>query len=389
MTINYTLEDKNKAIKSIKELYSSAIAKSDYLEYYLKLPKKNNTINEIFDGTNGRIVIDLEERFSSSEMTRQEKEAVLLDIQKGIYNLLRKAYSSSESSSFDSSMLPILKLFAKDSRDILGLDDKQSVIFKRTENKYFYEGMKVSKGLLKMFNMVSQIVAETENKFFLEEEKRFKNVTIGVKLPELIEEYFQSESLMKGKYLVLSILPQDFYSMSNGNSWTSCLNPYGEYNSGALTLAHGLDTVLSYLIKKEDLENNNFNEALIWRQLVAIKDENFLATSRPYPSDKSYLSQIVASELLKDNNLEKIVSGNDSFYDYDIEREYSVTGYIDFMSSSSSNSLYFKLDENGEKIQEKGTICFHFQKRENICSGCGFLNVLNDEDYECSDCSYD
>lgn len=149
--------------------------------------------------------------------------------------------------------------------------------------------------------------------------------------------------------LVLSVNPIDFYSMSIGAGWSSCLSPGGEYESGTMSYAVDNKTVLAFLISKNTSELLNATALGMsgslypekkWRQVFIYDSGSLvLAGSKQYPFTSTELEELAGEEIISR------IEGKDSssIKKYPISQLYSKIGlkycqigYSDFSTSTGT-----------------------------------------------------
>lgn len=201
---------------------------------------------------------------------------------------------------------------------------------------------------------------------------------------DVLTKYSQvlNEKVYQG-LLVVSINPVDFYGMSYGSNWTSCLSPGGEYESGTMGYAMDENSVLAFLVSsgyEEAYRTNTMTELvpLKWRKLlIASKEKDAFLTSRGYPFFGLELTD-AAIELLWE---EKVVR---SYYkDHFATTQYSHVGpgYSDItVSSSLICHLYHKA--SGEFPEGSEFIAGQNYK----CIQCGTYEA-EDAGHSCWSCS--
>lgn len=163
--------------------------------------------------------------------------------------------------------------------------------------------------------------------------KLTKVLTPYVKKEQLADferEYSQAIQSVKRKgFLVLSIDPCDFLSMSESNSWDSCQSLDGEVKTGGLSLMQDSHTIIAYTCSNLT-EGINFGEDLThnskqWRQLVFVNPlAKAFIQNRHYAFHISLNSEEVKEKLIEMLEIEKPIHSKDlnaihSFFVTDLE----------------------------------------------------------------------
>lgn len=163
---------------------------------------------------------------------------------------------------------------------------------------------------------------------------------------EVLTKYSQvlNEKVYQG-LLVVSINPVDFYGMSYGSNWHSCLSPGGEYESGTMAYAMDSNSVIAFLVSsgyEEAYRTNTIKELtpLKWRKiLIASEEKDSFLTSRGYPFFGLELTD-AAIELLWE---EDVVRSNYKDYFANTRYSYAGPGYSDItVSATGVCHLYHK-----------------------------------------------
>lgn len=203
--------------------------------------------------------------------------------------------------------------------------------------------------------------------------------------------------LMIKRHTILSIHPIDYYTMSFGNSWSSCHtidkenircsenNYHGAYSGG--TESYMLDKTsfifytvdASYNGNKYELENKinrnmfhyGYNKLIQGRVYPQANDED----SKIYQNFREIVQKII-SECLKEENSWLVSKGTSACGNVTISKG---VHYRDYMSYSDCNVSYHKKEKDLRKI-----IIGH----NPICPHCGKTH-RNEEYIECYDCRSD
>ena len=200
------------------------------------------------------------------------------------------------------------------------------------------------------------------------------------------------------RHTVLSCHPIDYFTMSFGNSWTSChtidktnkrhmANSYrGEYSGGTMSYMLDGSSVVFYTVDAKYTGNQLELEPKINRNMFHIGEDKIIQ-ARVYPQSNDYadgiytkirnIVQKVIADCMGKPNLWKLRKG--------IEECAEVTDtigvhYKDYISFDSCNVSYLKLDDSGSVNTTKIKI-----GHNPICPCCGKIHD-SEENIECYDC---
>ena len=200
------------------------------------------------------------------------------------------------------------------------------------------------------------------------------------------------------RHTVLSCHPIDYFTMSFGNSWTSCHtidktnkrdmpNSYrGEYSGGTMSYMLDGSSVVFYTVDAKYTGNQLELEPKINRNMFHIGEDKIIQ-ARVYPQSNDYtdgiytkirnIVQKVIADCMGKPNLWKLRKG--------IEECAEVTDtigvhYKDYLSFDSCNVSYLKLDDSGSVNTTKIKI-----GHNPICPCCGKTHD-SEENIECYDC---
>lgn len=394
-----------KSLLKVNKDYGHSMREEHY-GFYSDI-SKSDRITELFEGTDGRIVIDLEAKLKEesdneySEITSVEGVQYL---EKEIQNSREEAPFYMESRIKDMVVRffsnPLMQITKKGQIKIKG-DDKDK------KPKFYFDGMKINKAITQLVEGVYFSSGGSSK----EKLEWIKNNMIGKTIANAIRD-FSPEVKYKGKSLVLSVRPEDFFTMSCGNSWRSCMNPSGEYSSGSLPLSKGKDTIVAYLISDEDLDEDiPGGKTKIWRKLFAIND-SYGVSSIAYPREDNLLTRIVGGVLFNENDYETLttkeinnISRGSCKTDHLLpsNKEDCDYGYVDFLRNGEENAYIlskevadslrdenlsgyeFKAFLNSKEISTK----FSFQE-VSVCLECGETTTyMDDSGTSCESCSED
>ena len=360
-------------LKLIKNVYQlESISEETILKYENNFNKKNLLIQTLFaEAKDGRIIIDLDK--------------VPLFKKSMDYGLSYNIHEMAET---------WLTLFAEEEADIAekllsGFTEVLESSFlsyetsKIEKNPYFnsISGIKVQKLLNTLLDLnILKSITDKNNGIVKSTISKIRNNIIGGKISSLF-------SLSNGGLsLVLSINQVDFFLMSDGSSWGSCMSPGNDYSSGTLTYGSGPDTILTFLVNTSDLKNPDFSfsdrEKRIWRQTVFITEDSDLILSKAYPSKRDATSFYIADYISEKLSLGLKIS-KDSNCNTEISRVNSPVsyGYVDILSGLRNIHYAFR------KVSSD-TIRINLQDCEG-CISCGDNSLfLADSHTVCDDCYY-
>lgn len=382
--------------KEIKSNLKGQFSKYDWptregiLERYSKsMSHKNENILKLFENTDGRIVIDGSElELYVSKMSQEKGRKELYDL----IDLIMNHYGSTTNKFkrvyiFKNNFKNIYKEFVE-SIDL----ETGKIDFKEKGFLAKFNGMKATKVLNSLFE--SYVLNEYLGNKDLDYEviegalKRTSTYFVGGAFSDTINRYRSSE--YSDKELVISIRPEDFFSMSIGTSWGSCMSPDGEYNGGILPYTEGEDSFISFLVKKEDEETETHWKRKIWRQISYITEDNFICTQRDYPISRENLTYIVLNKVndMLEHLFGKEISRNTNLITKSNRRidfrnsGFSSTGYPDIFMTSGSDELFKDISEEELRTLDKVKIK---AQGEGICLSCGNEGSIENI-IECDDC---
>lgn len=174
--------------------------------------------------------------------------------------------------------------------------------------------------------------------------------------------------------LVLSINPEDFFTMSCGNSWTSCMTPGGEYDSGTLPYALGKDSMIAFTISEAKHKESLFVQKE-WRQIVYLNEVDNLIFQKGYPCKRISVSERIAKDIVKRLGLDVSLTPREEFEicknRISFEGDF---GYPDIARGTfNAIDLFYgglpsDLLEEGNRF---GTITIKGQNSSACCLNCG------------------
>lgn len=143
------------------------------------------------------------------------------------------------------------------------------------------------------------------------------NIYGGIDYKEIFSEYSVKSST---DYLILSVNPSDFLTMSLGNSWGSCMTPDGGYSAGIFSYLTSKNSFLAYTVSEDDIVNGKMEKpstAKIWREICYLDWDRTNAETIIFLEQKHYpsvnrinstlvrlvISQILGREMVGINNL--------------------------------------------------------------------------------------
>lgn len=242
------------------------------------------------------------------------------------------------------------------------------------------KGMKVGRGLRKVLSEIRSLDNES------------------------VEYFVQKHSVIHNEknegYLVMSINPLDFLSMSWGYNWSSCVSKGGEYESASVNLMADDKTMVGFLISTKDYEKIKDDSEVVpkkWRKLFTFSQslESVLA-NKGYPYDGAALTQHCLMELMPfERYFEDVETRTHNFRPIAAGAVYNDADYqknkisIFFRDTNSKDYTVFQDKEGDEKVS--------FYIGENVnCLKCDFDYVCDSgfigtccSPGECCDCCGD
>lgn len=370
------------------------------VEYYSSgMEYKNDKIKEMFDGTDGRIEIDLDQY-----LVVPPKERF-----KDMSNYFETRFIPDALKEFDLScsnaILDKIKVAFIDFIFCTSIDSNGKIVDEDGLGAT-YKGMKFTKA----FNLYSDFMISSfrANEFSswtddggfqdkIDVKRKFtnwmKNNVIGGTLASIFSS--SNNSLYEGRSLILSIRPEDFFTMSVGNNWTSCMAPDGEYSSGVFGYITGKDTVIAYL--KETKKIDDFMSNKIWRQITYIpNDQNLdlVISQKGYPDQRATLVESISSFILDKLNFKGDKSNHKSKIDFELENS-GVTptyGYVDCFQygNEAIAGIYGEIDKIKDfaRYDNEGTKKIIIAPQGfGMCFGCNTVySSLSDTQGYCFSC---
>lgn len=275
--------------------YSFNLSDDTLSKYSNNFDDKNEKIQQLFkDSDNGRIVIPLKDVLDRDLFL----EYGINPLENFEVDVLEEMYRSSRFSL--SSVRLLLEGFESVlSSELVSLEDGKAIQSPYLSNST--SGVKIGKMLntLLDINLIKYgktiCIDDNLTEDSLKEWIRItRNVIIGGKIAGLISSVSTTEQYQDVS-LTLSINPSDFFTMSYGTSWSSCMEPEGDYGGGTLPYASGADTIIAFI------DSGDYRKK--WRQLIFINEDNYLLTSRPYPGERDLLTLIASSFINNECNL--------------------------------------------------------------------------------------
>jgi len=189
-----------------------------------------------------------------------------------------------------------------------------------------------------------------------------------------IERIVQAYSLINNEkvsgYLVLSVNVFDFFTMSWGQNWSSCMDAGGEYETGSLSWATDSTSFIGYLISEEDHDiiiNEETTHQKRWRKMFTLDEtKSMLLANRGYPYDGETLTR------------ELILSVFPFHYCYD-SKEYA--GLHNRIIASSKGQLY------NDVIRGNKVMLFTNVEYEQLGTGDERTKFFFGEEVLCLKCS--
>lgn len=415
--LNCKVSEVEDNLKNIfEEFYAWRDARPEAINYYAHgMENKNEYIQKIFDGTNGRIVLGpdaVSKMFIENPITERIVEYLFSDEIYGrdsFYRDLRRIFyldyglgerfKDLDVAKRDSLLAYFLKF-----REMLGqylknvAIDEKGIVFGKNSFDVFGKGQKTAKVLNSLLDIYVSTEAwpkfedwdipeEVLVKLFSYVIKKIKDIAIGGSIASIVSGY-----IFKDTKLVLSIRPEDIFLASNGESWRSCMHPDdGEYNNGVLGYITGPDTLIAFTAKEEELNKPNLFGKKVWRQIMFISPEcldsnsYFLLAQKGYPKQDAALSRVFCDEAI--NRLDK----KDKVVEFDQKQILTTSnsspyGYVDALEVYNAIKLAFSLSSkknDDEKLKINLTNC----QGIFMCIHCGETGDPSSCDGLCFGCS--
>lgn len=367
MLVNYTEAQIEQNLREAMGEYASWDSNSQFLSDYANgMSSKNESLQKMFDGTDGRIVItDSDVQISRDTIFKAELSEYVKSSDFH-YDLVEKmpGERSSVNGYIDyvrEGLNGLVKNFDFQDKKLIG---------KGPFKNHSFHGQRITKAIMSIFEaniLLLELREGTPEDSLKTVIDHIKNVIIGGKIASM-----GGGGGLKNKKLVISIRPEDFFLMSVGNSWRSCLHPDGgEYSNGTLGYIHAKDAFIAYLLDETD----DFLSPRIWRQMMYISDSGVLVSQKGYPQKNEFYSRIInetATSLLgwrsfKDVKKEvRRIKNKEHGYD---DEGY---GYIDILRYSFDTALTGALIEEGnvEFGEDDRIVALHLQDKLT-CLACG------------------
>jgi len=411
--------DKEEVVTNLNNLFDSfpdwENPNGDTVKYYAEsMESKNDFLQKMFDGTNGRIVLTEEEKEKYLENNalntvysylnkfsglRVSKSGVSFqkDVQTIIDNFVSNYYRAEERKEvfivreYFCDLTENLRQAFVRYIDRITLDkEKNTVLPKEREFIGFGRGQKLTKVfntiLENMFSFYNPL--ELEDGYIIVEHilNRIKDVIIGGYIAG-----FLSTKKDTDVKLVLSIRPEDLFLISYGNSWRSCMHPdCGEYNNGVLGYMNGPDAFVAFIAKEDEVNAINFATQKIWRQMMFVSPErtdegNYaLLAQKGYPNNEPLLAEAFCLKALELLGWDKHQDENPS--EVICKTTKDTYGYVDsLMVSDAIVEAYTQKElapENGLHIVNLSGCQGDF-----MCFKCGLKNPAGDCNGNCEFCA--
>lgn len=418
MLMEKTFTTHTKLSSLIEEFYGYEPDTSAMEFYSNNFKYKNEQIQELFkDSEDGRLILSTNDGFSKAETLKATREMYTLvgEVENMVGKFEKQVKEILQGD--EGEERPSYSKFAED----LGRKIKTFLLSEFTSSDKVVsapvlsglKGMKIGRFLnnlldmeiltTELFNKNSEsyvISAPSYTSFLPQANEKIKEIRSrainGTLLSKINELYVAPKDV-----LVLSINPEDFFTMSCGNSWTSCMTPGGEYDSGTLPYALGKDSMIAFTISEAKHKESLFVEKE-WRQIVYLNEVNNIIFQKGYPSKRTSVSERIAKDIVKRLGLDVSLTPREEFeirknrisfegdFGYpDISR--ATFGAVDlFYGELPSDSL-------GESGNQYGTIKIKGQHPCACCLNCGTSTYdlsesgglcFNCTDEDCCVCDY-
>lgn len=350
--INFNKEQAKEEIKTItpnRTIHENAI--NQIIENF----DKNDTIKSLFNGTDGRIAIDVE--IQDSMIIKESIESA--------QELAKRGYRSTPSNSFEECVYANISRILKIGKFSI---EGNSIISKGADG-----GIKVTRSIMRGLEAGRLIHDEKKNSYSYKEMERI--------IQKDFSDKFNVSEIRKNK-LVVSVLPQDFLRASEGVSWGSCINLNdGSYSEGAVSYANSHDMVVAYLISEKSQKSGILHKSLVWRQFFFINSDSEVLASSPYPSENQTLTDSVFKELLRTDKIE-IEDDRDEMPRITYK---NIRGYLDAYESSCNNRLAYRSEI---ELDNEKRVIYHTGGNTITCLACGETHqrLYADLAFSCSNC---
>lgn len=370
MTLNYNMTEVKEELKSAfaKFIEWQNFMNSNALDHYSKgMESKNNFLQKLFHGTDGRIVIKGED-FAIS--------------QDGLFEAEFLTYSTEKLNDDLRAMNLDYEIREGIHRDFVNVARKFSIKNKKVSGKdglshHPYNGQKVTKVLNSIIDnsfLSAELGSDADkNKSVMTD---IKNKIVGGEIASL-----GGGAGLKGKKVVISIRPADFFLISYGNSWRSCMHPDGgEYNNGVLGYIHGADSFVAYVLGEDE---EDFLSPREWRQIMYITDKEELISQKGYPNSNimysSAINQTVTSLLGWEesfeftNKVDDIYNGTRDHYGYVDLLQYGRSALTGAFSKEKQTSSYVAITISAQgkfHCLECGDVTWYPASCSGVCDGC-------------------
>ena len=418
MLMEKTFTTQTKLSSLIEEFYGYRPDENAMEFYSNNFKYKNEQIQELFkDSEDGRLILSTNDGLSKAETLKATREKYTLACE--VKNMVEKFEKQVKEilQGDDEEEKPSYNKFAED----LGRKVNTFLLSEFTSSDKIVsvpvlsglKGMKIGRflnNLLDMeilttdlFNKSSESYitpAPSYGSFLPQADEKIKEIRArainGTLLSKINELYVAPKDV-----LVLSINPEDFFTMSCGNSWTSCMTPGGDYDSGTLPYALGKDSMIAFTISEAKHKESLFVQKE-WRQIVYLNEVDNIIFQKGYPCKRISVSERIAKDIIKRLGLdvsstpreESEVCKNRISFEGDF-------GYPDIARGTFDAIDLFYGGLPSDLLEEGngfGTVTIKGQHLYACCLNCGnttydlsesgglCFNCTDDEDY--CDCDY-
>lgn len=244
------------------------------------------------------------------------------------------------------------------------LSEEVTVVTSSGDPLHFNKGMKFSKALSRIMERMKYSHSKRD---------------------EVLTRYSQvlNEKTLSGK-LVISVNPVDYYTMSVGENWGSCLSPGNEYSTGAFAYAKDKRSILTFLISSNSVVEDVPMKK--WRRLLVLDESQEgvinIGASKGYPFDAPELTDVLLEDIWKTLNIES------PMIRHDLKDVYRFIGNKSAMNSYSDfglrNTCY--IYSNLSREQYEGKLSINLSTGSHVdCLVCG-MNEAAPEDGLCGPC---
>jgi len=409
--INYSVGEVKKNLEGLMSNFCDwDYAKDNFAmnEYSDGMSKKNMHLQKIFDGTDGRIILSSSQLENFADYLVEKELNDFIEGNGNDLSFFTRMRGMNATRDFTSSFQNNLRSFLSK----LSLHTSTTKVeFKDASYPSPFNGQRITKALNSIFdftlatNNTSEILRSSDIGIHPEKDinlriKEFsndvKNQIIGGTIASILTRSYE------GQTLILSIRPEDFFLISYGNSWRSCMHPNGgEYNNGTLGYMAGPDAMVGFTVDTKEFEdaNNKWAVPRLWRQIMFVAEgapeestetSTVLMTQRGYPCQSPALEHMMAQEVLKRLEWpEDLSNQTKTLNNFNIQNDcdFETYGYVDaFHWDDAIKGIYSETDFT--KLSNGNLEIFLESQGQFRCLSCGKITSAGDCNGLCQGCFY-